>query len=77
MFINELFEDDSLEGYRTEKNDQSVRKMADVRKTRLTLSHIKRLRQMNDLKKFEDQKKVQELSKQYKPAAAAGMAPGL
>jgi hypothetical protein len=32
---------------------------------------------MNDLKKFEEQKKIQSLSKQYKPAAAAGEVPGL
>jgi hypothetical protein len=32
---------------------------------------------MNDLKKFEEQKKVEALSKQYKPAAAAGEVPGL
>ncbi len=76
MFINDLFEN-VPEGYRTEKADNSPKKMGEVRKTRLTLAQIKRLRQMNDLKKFEEQQKVEALSKQYKPAAAAGVAPGL
>ena len=76
MHILEIFEDVS-NGYRNEKQDNSVKKMGDLRKTRLTLAQIKRLRMMNDLKKFEEQKKVEALSKQYKPAAAAGEVPGL
>lgn len=76
MRVLDLFETD-LPGFRTENDDESVQKMGDIRKTRLTLAQIKRLRIMNDVKKFENQKKVQEISKQYKPAAAAGVAPGL
>lgn len=76
MRVLDLFETD-LPGFRTENDDESVQKMGDIRKTRLTLAQIKRLRMMNDVKKFENQKKVQEISKQYKPAAAAGVAPGL
>lgn len=76
MFITDIFED-IPEPYRTEKDDGSVKKMGELRKSRLTLSQIKRLRMMNDLRKFEEQKKVEALSKQYKPAAEAGAAPGL
>jgi len=76
MFIVDLFETESP-GYRDEKQDNSVKKMGELRKSRLTLAQIKRLRQMNDVKKYENQKKVQEISKQYKPAAAAGEVPGL
>ncbi len=76
MFIVDLFEAE-LPGYRDEKQDNSVKKMGELRKSRLTLAQIKRLRQVNDVKKYENQKKVQEISKQYKPAAAAGEVPGL
>ena len=76
MRVVDLFEND-FPGFRTEKNDNSVQKLGDLRKTRLTLAQIKRLRMMNDVKKFEKQEKVQEISKQYKPAAAAGVPPGL
>lgn len=76
MYILDIFED-SPPAYRDEKQDNSVKTMGELRKTRLTLAQIKRLRMMNDLKKFEEQKKIQSLSKQYKPAAAAGEVPGL
>lgn len=75
MFITELFDLKNNPGYRTEKEDDSVQKMSDTRKSRLTLAQIKRLRIMNDLRKFEHQKKVEGLSKQYQPAAATGGIP--
>jgi len=75
MLIADLFEND-FPGFRTEKDDNSVRKLSDVRKTRLTLAHIKRLRIMSDVRKFEKQKKVQNISKQYKPPAAVAAASG-
>lgn len=75
MFINDLFEN-MAEYYTDENQDNSVQKLSDVRKTRLTLAQIKRLRMMNDVKKFEEQNKIQALSKQYRPAAA-GAAPSL
>jgi len=75
MFIIDLFEDDVPDGMRTEKDDNSIKKMGELRKSRLTLGQIKRLRQMNDLRKFEEEKKIKVLSKQYKPAAEMGAAP--
>jgi hypothetical protein len=76
MFIADIFED-IPEPYRDEKQDNSAKKMGELRKSRLTLAQIKRLRMMNDLKKYEEQKKVESLSKQYKPAVEAGAAPTL
>jgi hypothetical protein len=76
MFINDLFED-YTPVYQDQKSDNSVKKMRDMRKSKLTLAQIKRLRMMNDVRKYEEQKKVEGLSKQYKPAAAAGAVPGL
>ena len=69
MFISELFEP-TPDGYRTEKDDNSVQKLSDVRKTRLSLAQINRLRVMNDVRKFEHEKKMSTISKQYKPPEA-------
>jgi len=74
MFIIDLFETE-LSGYRDARQDNSVIKSGDLRKSRLTLSQIKRLRQMNDIKKYENQQKVKDVAKQYRPAAV-GVAPG-
>lgn len=77
MFLSEVFEPTIKSQYSTEKDDQSVQKLSDTRKSRLTLAQIKRLRIMNDMRKFEHQKEVESLSKQYRPAAPAGGLPGL
>lgn len=76
MFIAELF-DGRLPGYRTEKEDNSVMHISDMRKTRLTLGHINRLRQANDIRKFEHEKKLKQVSQQYKPAPEGGAMPGI
>jgi cellulose biosynthesis protein BcsQ len=77
MFLQEVFQPTVKSQYSTEKDDQSVQKLSDTRKSRLTLAQIKRLRIMNDMRKFEHQKEVEGLSKQYRPAAAPGALPGL
>lgn len=68
MFIAELFEP-TPDGYRDEKEDNSVLKLSDVRKTRLSLAQINRLRVMNDVRKYEHEKKLDSITKQYKPPA--------
>lgn len=75
MYISELFEP-APKGYHDEKSDNSVQKLSDLRKTRLSLAQINRLRMMNDVRKFEHEKKLETISKQYKPAEQAGP-PGL
>lgn len=61
------------DGYRTETEDNSVLKINDTRKTRLTLDRLNRLRIMNDTRKLEHEKKLEKVSTQYKaPAPAAG-----
>lgn len=77
MFLLEVFQTSIKSQYSTEKNDNSVVKLSDTRKSRLTLAQIKRLRIMNDMRKFEQQKKVEGLSKQYKPPAVPGGLPGI
>jgi hypothetical protein len=75
MFISELFEP-TPDGYSTEKEDNTAVKLSDLRKTRLTLAQINRLRVMNDVRKFEHEKKLSSISNQYKPAEEAA-APGI
>lgn len=78
MFITELFlaENSIIEptppGYASEEDDQSILKLSDLRKTRLTLGHLNKLRVINDIKAIEHSKKLKTLSTQYKPAADAG-----
>jgi hypothetical protein len=61
------------DGYRSEKDDNSVIKIKDTRKTRLTLDRLNKLRIMNDTRKLEHEKKLETVATQYKPAAAAGV----
>ena len=76
MFIAELF-DGRLPGYRSEKDDDSTMHLADLRKTRLTLAHLNKLRQANDVRKFEHETKLKAVSKQYKPAPEGGAMGGM
>ena len=76
MHINDLFlseSDDIIQptptGYETEKDNQTILKLSDMRKTRLTLGQLNKLRSMNDVKKVEFEQKLKKLSSQYKPPA--------
>lgn len=68
MQVLEMF-NPTPDGYRTEKEDNSVVKLDDTRKTRLTLDRLNRLRIMNDTRKLEHEKKLEKVSTQYKAAA--------
>ena len=72
MMLSEFY-DTAPEGYTTPKDDNSSLKLDDSRKTRLTLSQINRLRLMNDVLKFEHEKQLERVSKQYRPPAEPGM----
>lgn len=73
MQVLEMF-NPTPDGYRTEKDDNSVMKLDDTRKTRLTLDRLNRLRIMNDTRKLEHEKKLDKVSVQYKPPTpAAGL----
>lgn len=72
MQVLEMF-NPTPDGYRTETEDNSVIKLDDTRKTRLTLDRLNRLRIMNDTRKLEHEKKLGKVSTQYKaPAPEAG-----
>ena len=73
MNILEIF-DSNPAGYATEKDDNSVPKLNDLRKTKLTLKQLNRLRIMNDVRKLEHEQKLDSVRNQYKaPAAEAPM----
>lgn len=79
MFVSELIfemQDDTIvadpTGYSSEENDQSVLKLSDLRKTRLTLGQLNKLRMINDVRKIEHEAKLKTVSAQYKPPAQEG-----
>jgi hypothetical protein len=73
MQLNEIY-DPIPAGYRSEKDDNSVLKLRDTRKTRLTLTQLNKLRIMNDTRKLEHEKKLEKIADQYKaPAAQVGL----
>ena len=74
MYITDIIQESSVieelpQGYSTEDDDQSILKLSDMRKTRLTLGQLNKLRMMNDVKSIEHEQKIKTLSTQYKPAA--------
>ena len=76
MFILDLLEspEPAKPGYQNEKDDNTVMKLGDLRKTRLTLAHLNRLRMANDVRKFEFEKKLETVKDQYgAPPADGGM----
>ena len=80
MFVMEIFDgNNNLPGMRSEKDDNSVVKLVDMRKTKLTLAHLNKLRMANDIRKFEHEDKLKKVSKQYKAAPEGGGmgAPGI
>jgi hypothetical protein len=78
MNIFELFDPSpDYDGYQTEKQDNSVLKLNDLRKTRLSLDQINRMRIMNDVRTLEHEKKLKQVSKQYKSAGEGGTGTGM
>jgi hypothetical protein len=66
MQLLEMFDND-LPGYRTEKDDSTPLKLSDLRKTKLTLKQLNRLRIMNDVRKLEQEKKIEAVQTQFTP----------
>ena len=70
MIVTELFEP-AKPGYQTPGLDNTPLKLSDLRKTRLTLADLSRLRMANDVRRVEHEKKLEKVTKQYKPPMAA------
>lgn len=76
MLLQELFTQNPT-GYSTEKEDSSTLKLSDLRKTRLTLAQLQKLRQMNDVKKYEHEQKLKDVVQQYSPAPESPVPGGI
>ena len=66
MILNELYQR-SPEAYQDLSRDNSQPQITKLRKTRLTLKQLNKLRQMNDLRKYEYKEKLKDIKKQYSP----------
>lgn len=78
MILNELFtHTDDINPYRNDKEDNSVAKKSDTRKTRLTLAHINKLRYLNDARTVEQEEKIKQIQQQYKKQSDNEPAGGL
>ena len=71
MVLSEMFNHQSSD-YQDLTKDQSVEKLHDLRKTRLTLAQISQLRKMNDQRNVEYVEQITKVRKQYGAAPAAG-----
>lgn len=58
--------------YQDLSQDQSVEKLHDLRKTRLTLAQISQLRKMNDQRNVEYTEQITRVRKQYGATAPVG-----
>jgi hypothetical protein len=63
MILNEIYEK-SPESYQDLENDNTQPQMGQLRKTRLTLAQIRKLRQMNDIRKIEHKHKLKYVKAQ-------------
>ena len=70
MQLLEIFDTKTYDGFKTDNDDNSVYKLKNNRKTKLTLAQLNRLRIMNDVRKLEHDEKLDTLKKQYKTPAA-------
>lgn len=78
MNLSEIYEP-TAPGYRDEREDHSAFRASDQRawRSHITLDRLNKLRKMNDVRKLEHEKKLDSVSSQYKPPAAAGGGLGL
>lgn len=72
MILNEIF-DNKFNAYENPANDQSVPKLSDVRKVKLTLAQINKLRQLSDVRRFEQEKRLTQIQQQYGAVPTGGM----
>ena len=74
MQLYELY-DSALDGYQNVEDDQSKITKDDLRKTRLTLMQLNKLRQMNDIRNYEQAEKIKEIQLQYSAPAEQAAPP--
>jgi hypothetical protein len=72
MILSEIYQRDPS-AYQDISQDNTQPKMNKLRTTRLTLRQIKKLRQLNDVRKVEFEEKLKLIKRQYAPPPAAPM----
>ena len=65
--INEQY-DRPVPGMQDADYDNGQIRLGDLRKTKLTLRQINKMRQMNDIRAYEENEKLTKVRKQYAPA---------
>jgi len=68
MILNELY-NRSPDAYQNIKDDNSQPQLGDLRKSKLTLSMLRKLRKLNDVKMSEYNEKLKDIRLQYAPPA--------
>ena len=73
MILNEFNKiteqyDRPVPGMQDVENDNGQIHLGDLRKTKLTLRQINKMRQMNDIRAYEENEKLTKVRKQYAPA---------
>lgn len=78
MILTEMFKDDET-GYYDPEDDNTTLKLSDLRKTRLTLLQLSKMRKMDDVRSYEQAKKIEQVQLQYAPKidAMPGGLPGM
>lgn len=69
MILNELYQK-VPDQYQNLKQDNSQLTAKKLRQTRLTLEQINKLRQMNDVRQYEQKEKIKKIKAQYMPVSA-------
>jgi hypothetical protein len=72
MILSEIYQRDPS-AYQDISQDNTQPKLNKLRTTRLTLRQIKKLRQLNDVRKVEFEEKLKLIKRQYAPPPAAPM----
>lgn len=70
MNLFEIFQPEAI-GYQTQKDDNTVAKPNQTRRSRITLKRLSRLRMVNDVRKLEHEKYLEKVSSQYKSQSQA------
>ena len=76
MVLVEFFQDVPT-GYGKESDDNTTLQKSDTRKTRLTLSDLNKIRMVNDVRKYEKEQELKDVTKQYVAPAADAAVPTL
>jgi hypothetical protein len=68
MILLELYQP-APAAYQDRAQDNSQPRLGDLRKSKITLRQINRLRQLNDIRQYEFEQKLDKIKAQYAPPA--------